>query len=160
MVNLEPPIARIGADFPVCRICVNRRNLRMGFVRSELPCVITGPSASSPQVVRLWFPKTTQIWVGGRVAWKFGLVWPWSVLNMPTILRSGPYRFFFYASDGNEPLHIHIQREAALAKFWLYPVRLAGSSGYSRKELRALARLVRKEQLHIERSWHAFFGDA
>ncbi len=30
---------------------------------------------------------------------------------MPTVLRIGPYRFFFFAGDRNEPLHIHIERE-------------------------------------------------
>ena len=30
---------------------------------------------------------------------------------MPTILREGPYRFFFYASDREEPLHVHVERD-------------------------------------------------
>lgn len=42
----------------------------------------------------------------------------------PTVLRSGPYRFFFYASDGGEPRHIHVERNEKVAKFWLDPVRL------------------------------------
>jgi hypothetical protein len=29
---------------------------------------------------------------------------------MPTVLRIGQYRFFFYAGDGNEPPHVHIER--------------------------------------------------
>lgn len=41
---------------------------------------------------------------------------------MPTILRIGLYRFFFYSNENGEPAHIHIQRESALAKFWLHPV--------------------------------------
>ena len=28
---------------------------------------------------------------------------------MPTILRVGPYRFFFYASDRAEPMHVHVE---------------------------------------------------
>ena len=28
---------------------------------------------------------------------------------MPTVLRVGPYRFFFYASDRAEPMHVHIE---------------------------------------------------
>ncbi|MGH7393728.1 MAG: DUF4160 domain-containing protein, partial [Candidatus Rokuibacteriota bacterium] len=38
---------------------------------------------------------------------------------MPTVLRSGPYRFFFYSGDGGEPPHIHVEREDNTAKFWL-----------------------------------------
>lgn len=30
---------------------------------------------------------------------------------MPTVLRVGPYRFFFYAGDRNEPQHIHVERD-------------------------------------------------
>jgi len=30
---------------------------------------------------------------------------------MPTVLRAGPYRFFFYASDRPEPPHIRVERE-------------------------------------------------
>jgi hypothetical protein len=38
---------------------------------------------------------------------------------MPTVLRVGAYRFFFYASDRDEPEHIHVEREDSIAKFWL-----------------------------------------
>ena len=43
---------------------------------------------------------------------------------MPTVLRVGPYRFFFYAGDRDEPPHVHIERDDKLAKFWLDPFRL------------------------------------
>jgi hypothetical protein len=42
---------------------------------------------------------------------------------MPTILRIGSYRFFFYSNEIGEPPHIHIQSERKLAKFWLQPVQ-------------------------------------
>ena len=54
---------------------------------------------------------------------------------MPTVLRLGPYRFFFYASDRDEPQHVHVEREDKIAKFWLNPVRLQGSGGFSRAEI-------------------------
>lgn len=39
---------------------------------------------------------------------------------MPTVKGiEGPYRFFFFSFDCNEPPHIHVQRERQLAKFWL-----------------------------------------
>lgn len=50
---------------------------------------------------------------------------------MPTILRVGPYRFFFYSGDGDEPPHIHVERNNNVAKFWLTPVRLQNSGGFS-----------------------------
>jgi len=36
---------------------------------------------------------------------------------MPTALRIGPYRFFFYAGDRDEPPHVHVEREQCIAKF-------------------------------------------
>jgi hypothetical protein len=55
---------------------------------------------------------------------------------MPTVVRVGPYRLFFYSGDGHEPPHIHVERDAHVAKFWLEPVRLARSGGFGRAEIR------------------------
>lgn len=30
---------------------------------------------------------------------------------MPTILRDGPYRLFFYSNEGEEPPHVHVERD-------------------------------------------------
>ncbi|MGH7575280.1 MAG: DUF4160 domain-containing protein, partial [Longimicrobiales bacterium] len=54
---------------------------------------------------------------------------------MPTVLREGPYRFFFVSLDGNEPPHVHVQRERRVAKFWLDPITLQRPGGFSAKEL-------------------------
>jgi hypothetical protein len=44
---------------------------------------------------------------------------------MPTIKDiSGPYRFFFYSFDCNEPEHVHVQRDRRLCKYWLDPLTL------------------------------------
>jgi hypothetical protein len=55
----------------------------------------------------------------------------------PTILRSGPYRFFFFAGDRNEPVHVHVAREDKTAKFWLSPVRPASTSASPRRTISA-----------------------
>ena len=78
---------------------------------------------------------------------------------MPTVRRFGPYRLFFYASDGHEPKHVHVQRDNKSAKFWLNPVKLGSSTGFGQNGLRRLGRLVRREQILIERNWDEFFGD-
>lgn len=49
---------------------------------------------------------------------------------MPTVLRLGPYRFFFYAGDRDEPPHVHVKRDNRLAKFWLDPAKLERSGGF------------------------------
>ena len=51
---------------------------------------------------------------------------------MPTILRDGPYRFFFYSGDREEPFHVHIERDDKIAKVWLDPIWLYSSGGFSR----------------------------
>ena len=76
---------------------------------------------------------------------------------MPTIARIGPYRFFFYAGDGEEPPHIHVGRDEKEAKFWLEPVRLARSQGFKTAELNDLLTLVQEnEQAWLER-WNEYF---
>ena len=61
---------------------------------------------------------------------------------MPTVLRHGPYRFFFYSADCDEPPHIHVERDDDVAKFWLGPVRESYNHEFSKKELRTVKRLV------------------
>jgi Domain of unknown function (DUF4160) len=63
---------------------------------------------------------------------------------MPTVLRVGPYRFFFYSADRGEPRHVHAERESNRAKFWIDPVRLAESGGFGRAEIRRLEMLVKE----------------
>ena len=38
---------------------------------------------------------------------------------MPTILVIRGWRFFFYANEGNEPVHVHCQKGEAEGKYWL-----------------------------------------
>ena len=76
---------------------------------------------------------------------------------MPTVLRSGPYRFFFYSADGAEPPHVHVERDAMTAKFWLHPVRLEDSGGFSRVEIRRLEAIVAENVEILLRSWNEFF---
>jgi hypothetical protein len=77
---------------------------------------------------------------------------------MPTILRTGPYRLFFYAGDREEPPHIHVEREDKTAKFWLSPVRFQNARGFARSEILAIQRLVEENQEFLLRGWHEYFG--
>jgi hypothetical protein len=77
---------------------------------------------------------------------------------MPTVLRSGPYRFFFYSGDRNEPVHIHVERDDCTAKYWLEPIRLQTSGGFGRGELNQIYNLIVEHHLLLLRSWNDFFG--
>ena len=65
---------------------------------------------------------------------------------MPTILREGPYRFFFYMGDQDEPAHIHVERDNRIAKFWLNPVMLQTTGGLRRHEIRRIERIILENQ--------------
>lgn len=78
---------------------------------------------------------------------------------MPTVLRSGPFRFFFYSNENQEPRHVHVQRERSQAKFWLRPVAVAANVGFNAQELNRLLRLVDEYEAVFVRAWDEFFGD-
>ena len=65
---------------------------------------------------------------------------------MPTVLRIGPYRLFFYSSDGDEPFHIHVERDNYIAKIWLDPIRLQKSGGFIRNETTEIIKSVEKNK--------------
>lgn len=77
---------------------------------------------------------------------------------MPTALRIGPYRLFFYAGDRDEPPHVHVERDNCEAKFWLDPVRLARSRGFAANEISKIEHLIVQNQQHLLDQWHEFFN--
>ena len=76
---------------------------------------------------------------------------------MPTVLRYGPYRLFFFASDRDEPSHIHVERDDNVAKFWLDPVRLQSSGGFPRAEIRQIEQIVMENQQTLLEAWNEYF---
>ncbi|MGK7900685.1 MAG: DUF4160 domain-containing protein [Hormoscilla sp.] len=78
---------------------------------------------------------------------------------MPTLLRLGPYRFFCYAGDREEPPHIHVERDDKEAKFWLSPVRLQDNKGFSAKEITRIQKLVEEYQNQLLEGWDDFFNN-
>ncbi len=77
---------------------------------------------------------------------------------MPTILRIGPFRFFFYSNELGEPAHIHVQSDNKTAKFWLEPVSLSKSVRFSSKELRELEKLVTSNKAVFMEAWNEYFN--
>jgi len=77
---------------------------------------------------------------------------------MPTIRNIGPYRFFFYSGDRDEPSHIHVEREKNKAKFWLDPVRLEYSRGFGQTEINRIRRLGEANKEFFLRRWNEYFG--
>ena len=52
---------------------------------------------------------------------------------------------------------MHVQHEASVAKFWLSPVALAASGGFSAAELRTVEGLVTEQRQHFLEAWDEFF---
>jgi hypothetical protein len=77
---------------------------------------------------------------------------------MPTVLRSGPYRFFFYAGDRDEPQHVRVERDDKIAKFWLSPVRLQNSGGFNRGEINRILKILIEHQTQLTEAWNDYFG--
>ncbi|QDV15067.1 hypothetical protein CA51_49780 [Rosistilla oblonga] len=78
---------------------------------------------------------------------------------MPTVLRSGPYRFYFYSHEPNEPSHVHVDRDEDSAKYWLQPVSLARNLGFRGHELREIERIIGDNQQELLEAWNGRFGN-
>lgn len=79
---------------------------------------------------------------------------------MPTVLRVGRFRFFFFSNESQEPPHIHIKAAENEAKFWLDPIGLAFNYGFRGRELNEIERLVRQHQPLLMEAWNEYFGEA
>ena len=79
---------------------------------------------------------------------------------MPTIPGvPGPYRFFFYSFDCNEPKHVHVRRERKTCKFWLEPVVLGANNGFPAKELNGIRKVILDNLDHIMEAWDEHCGE-
>ncbi len=70
----------------------------------------------------------------------------------------GPYWFFFYSFDCGEPIHVHVRRDDAEAKFWLRPVALAWTRGFSARDLSDIRRTIVVRERQIIEAWHEYCG--
>lgn len=78
---------------------------------------------------------------------------------MPTVKNIvGPYRFFFYSFDCNEPMHIHIRRDRMTSKFWLEPIGLARNQGFRPRELNQIRTLIKDNYDTIIEAWYEHCG--
>jgi len=77
---------------------------------------------------------------------------------MPTVLRVGRFRFFFYSNEEQEPPPIHVKAGEDEAKFWLDPIGLAANHGFNGRELNAIERLVAEHRPGFSEAWDEHFG--
>lgn len=80
---------------------------------------------------------------------------------MPAVFRYEGYRFHFFSNEGDplEPVHIHVTKDGADAKFWLHPeVNVAYNFGFNARTLKMLSSIVEERRADIERAWHDHFA--
>jgi hypothetical protein len=79
---------------------------------------------------------------------------------MPTILIVSGWRFFFYANERNEPMHVHCQKGEADAKYWLdpdhYDISEAHAYNMNPAERRMVRRIIFDHFDYIVEQWNAF----
>jgi hypothetical protein len=76
---------------------------------------------------------------------------------MPVVLRTGPYRVYYYSHEPNEPPHVHVDRDDQSAKFWIGPVVLARNLGFSARELRKIERILSEHEQSLLEAWNEYF---
>ena len=77
--------------------------------------------------------------------------------DMPTVLREEGFKFFFYSND-HLPVHIHIEKGDAKAKFHLEPnIELVYNQGFTQKEIKKIREIITENHKKLVNSWHNFF---
>jgi hypothetical protein len=72
---------------------------------------------------------------------------------MPVVLRVRGYRFSFYEADLDEPPHVHVAKQSGEAKYWLTPIALSKSRGFSEHELTEIRRILDEHRDEILEAW-------
>ena len=79
---------------------------------------------------------------------------------MPTILVILGWRLFFYANEGNEPIHVHCRKGDMECKYWLYresfDIEEAFSYHISEKDKRQIRKIIYEHFEYIESQWDDF----
>ena len=77
---------------------------------------------------------------------------------MPSVLRIGAFRFYFFSHEPNEPPHIHIDRGSATIKVWLESLEVAKSRGFRAHEIDGIVAMVEERRTQLLEAWHEHFG--
>jgi len=76
----------------------------------------------------------------------------------PSILREKGYRFYFLSNE-EDRIHIHLTSEDGEAKFWLEPIlSLAVYHGLNPKKLSEIQLIIEAHKDEIIKAWQKHFG--
>lgn len=79
---------------------------------------------------------------------------------MPTILLLLGWRLFFYANEGNEPIHVHAKKGDMECKYWLdvnsFDIALAYSYNMSPRARKEIRKIIFTHFDYIVEQWQEF----
>lgn len=79
---------------------------------------------------------------------------------MPTILLISGWRLFFYANEGNEPIHVHARKGGKDCKYWLgretFDLDEAYAYHMSPRDAREIKQIIFEHFEYIEQEWEEF----
>lgn len=76
---------------------------------------------------------------------------------MPTVLRWGPYRVYFYSNERGEPAHVHVRADNREAKVWLHDLTISIKAGYAAHELGVIIGHLRLHRKSLLDAWNEHF---
>lgn len=77
---------------------------------------------------------------------------------MPTVFYFNGYRFYFFSQENDEPVHIHVEKAEAAAKFWLLPeVREEYSYGFTGKQRKEIKQIILGNLDTLKKAWYEHF---
>jgi hypothetical protein len=76
----------------------------------------------------------------------------------PSIFREKGYRFYFLSNE-EDRIHVHVTGEHGEAKFWVEPlVSLAVYHGFNARKLIEIQKIVEEHKDEITKAWQRHFG--
>lgn len=82
---------------------------------------------------------------------------------MPTVLFKNGWRFFFFANEGNEPVHIHVMKAEKSCKFFLdedqIELKLSSQKNMKGKDLKEVKEIIFENFNYIVESWKKFHNE-
>ena len=80
--------------------------------------------------------------------------------TMPTILVLLGWRFFFYANEGDEPIHVHCRKGGVECKYWLdvdnFDIQEAYSYEMSARDKKQVRQIIFQHFDYITDQWRDF----
>jgi len=76
---------------------------------------------------------------------------------VPTIMYFEGFRFFFYSNE-EDRMHVHVEREKMEVKVWLDTFEVASNYGFRKHELLVIKTIVRKHEKALKKAWTAHFN--